>query len=437
MERYLIFLFFFFDVTSIFSQKKWTLSACISHAIDNSLLISEVMLDYELKNKQWIFQNNESLPSISATTNNGFSYGFQQVFSGEFVGQYQEIQSFRNNLSLNTSLALWQGGLQKLRIKEARLILEQQTLNIRQQKFKLYIEVSTKYFDVLLAKEKFKLSKEVYENRKKLTSYKQKMYDIGRISKSEMSQEEFDNIEDWQVFQNQSIVLKKAVLSLKNTLQLKTEIAFDISEELPIVLEIDREFEELISMILSKNIQIKTAEKSIKLAENQIKIRRSEYFPKLTFDYSIGSSAQQVFGIQNITFKNQFQNNFFQYASIGFQIPIYNKGNTKVKLQQARIQLKQKELAVAKEKQRLINEVKTRWLQISAVEEAYETAKEVASKAEEVYSFAKKSYKLGKISAFEFTIKSNQYVVCKLKKIQAKYELLFHKQQMTIYIIEF
>jgi outer membrane protein len=172
-----------------FSQQKWTLDSCITYAFKNNLQIQEAQINEQIQSKEVRFQKNKRLPTLSATVNNGFSYGFQQVFSGEFVGQYKEIQSYKNNGSINASVTLWNKNAQKISIENEKINLKITVLNTEQKKFELQLDIIAKYYSILIAKERLQLAKQTFENREKQTQNKEQLYELGTISKSVLSEE--------------------------------------------------------------------------------------------------------------------------------------------------------------------------------------------------------------------------------------------------------
>ena len=199
--------------TNTFPQKKWDLQDCFSYAYKNNLQIKEASLAQQIQAKEVKFQKNKRLPTLSARINNGFSYGFQQVFSGEFVGQYKEIQSYRNDGAVNASIVLWNKNAQKIRIENEEINLINSLLATQQKKIELQMEIIAKYYSVLIAKERLELAKQVFENREKQKENKEELYQLGNIARNLLSQEKANWIQDWQTYQTEKINLKKHCLN--------------------------------------------------------------------------------------------------------------------------------------------------------------------------------------------------------------------------------
>lgn len=419
-----------------FSQKKWDLQDCLSYAYKNNLQIKEASLAQQIQAKEVKFQKNKRLPTLSARINNGFSYGFQQVFSGEFVGQYKEIQSYRNDGSVNASIVLWNKNAQKIRIENEEINLINSLLAAQQKKFELQMEIIAKYYSVLIAKERLELAKQVFENREKQKENKEELYQLGNIARNLLSQEKANWIQDWQAYQTEKINLKKALFELAILLQLPNKESFDVADVSEESFALEKSIEEVVHLALSNRASIQIAKEKVKFSKNEIGNYKTQYYPKITLDYSLGSSAQQVFENENIAFKEQFRNNFYQYVSIGIQIPLFNQGNTKIKIQQAKIKTTLRELQLEQEKQNLKNNIETLYIDMLAAKENYQAAKEAEKQTKEVSLFSEKSYEIGAITAFEYTRMRNEYVLSQLKKIQIKYELLFKQQLLESYTLK-
>jgi outer membrane protein len=421
---------------SVFSQQEWKLDECIAFAFKNNLQILESSIRPKIQATELSFQKNKRLPSISATVNNGISYGFQQVFSGEFVGQYKEIKSYGNEFRINASITLWNKNAQKINIEKEKIYLNTSLLNTQQQKFELKLEIIAKFYSVLIAKERLQLAKQIFNTSKKHRENKEKLYRLGSISKSILSEDKSNWIQDKQVYQTEKTNLKKALFELAVLLQLPNKNDFDITENSNDILKSEKTLDEIMSLSISNRSSIEIAKQKIKISENVISNYKTQYYPKVTLDYSLGTSAQQIFNSDNIAFKEQFHNNFYQYGSVGIQIPIFNQGNTKNRIQQAKIKRDLEKIKLAQEVQAIKNTVESLYLDVIVAKENYATAKETEQQTKEVYHFSEKLYEIGEINTFEFIGKKNEYVLSKLKKTQNKYELLFKLKLIDSYTLK-
>jgi outer membrane protein len=227
--------------------------------------------------------------------------------------------------------------------------------------------------------------------------------------------------------------MKKALFELAILLQLPNKEDFDISEVSEEALEEKRTLKESLNFASSTSATIKIAQEKVRFSKNEIHYYKTQYYPKITLDYSLGTSAQNIFDLEDDSFLDQFRNNFYQYVGVGMSIPIFNQGNTKVKLQQAKIKVKLQEVKLAQEQQVVKNRIETLAFDILTAKENYQAAKLTDTQTKTVYAFSEKAYEIGNINAFEFTGKRNEYVIAQLKKIQAKYELLFKQKLLETY----
>lgn len=421
---------------NLFTQEKWSLEDCISFAFLNNLQIMEANFQHQIQAKELKFQKNKRLPVLSATLNNSLSYGFQQMFSGEFIGQYKEIRSYRNDARINASVTLWNNNAQKINIQNQEIKLKTTLLTTQQNKFELKLEIIAKYYSVLIAKERLQLAKNIFANREKFIKSKEKLFELGNIAKNELSEEKSNWIQDWQTYQTEKINYKRTLFELAILLQIPNKERFDIIDNSTETLKKEINLEELISLALSNSISIEMAKQKVKLSENEIENYKTQYFPKITFDYSLGTSAQQIFDNQNLSFNEQFRNNLYQYGSVGVQIPVFNQGNTKTKIRQAKLKRELQKIKLTQEKQDIKNTIETLYFDIMAAKQNYAAATKTEQQTKEVYQFAEKLYEIGEINTFEFTGKKNEYVLSQLKKTQIKYELLYKQKIVESYIVE-
>lgn len=426
--NFLLYSLLLLTCLNTFSQKKWSLDDCITYAFKNNLQVHESISLQKTQIKELEFQKNKRLPSLSATINNGLSYGFQQVFSGEFVGQYKEIKSYGNDVRMNASITLWNKNALKINIQKEEINLKNTLLTTQQKKFELQLEIIAKYYSVLIAKERLQIAKQIFENTNSHKKNKEKLFRLGNISKSVLSEEKSNWIQDWQTYQSERIHKEKALFELAILLQLPDRKNFDIAKNSKEIISKKRKLHEIIALALTNRASIKIAEQKVKIAENDISNYKTQYYPKVTLNYSLGTSAQQIFGNENMPFITQFRNNFYQYGSVGIQIPIFNQGNTKTKIELSKTKRGLQKIKLSQEKQAIKNTIETLYFDLMAANENYLAAIETESQTKEVYLFSENLYEIGKINSFEFNGKKNKYVLSQLRKTQNKYELLFKQK---------
>ncbi len=89
-QKCFLMILLFFGIYTLKAQV-YSLEQCIDIAIKNNFQLKQEILKSDYKEQELQFQKNVRKPVLSSQINNGLSSGFQQVFSGNFVGEYKSV----------------------------------------------------------------------------------------------------------------------------------------------------------------------------------------------------------------------------------------------------------------------------------------------------------------------------------------------------------
>lgn len=418
--------------TKNFAQT-WSLEQCLDHAFITNLQIKELKLNEKLAEQDFKFEKNKQLPVLSATLNNSLSTGFQQVFSGDFVGEYKAVQSYHNNLYASSSIDIWNKNAQKLKIENEKINIKTARLDIESKKFQIQLEIISKYYSLLITKERLKVAEERYKNTQIQYEKSEKSYKLGFISSKDLNDIKVNLIQDKQNFITENISEKRMRVELAQLLQIEDKTNFDIYATPNINLYKIYDINKIIEFTLIKNPKILKSEQKINKNKNDILRYKAQYYPKITLSYQIGTSYQDLFNYNNLSMSEQFNNNFFQTLIVGIQIPIFSQLSNKIQIQRLNINHKIEENKIEQEKLNLKNEIENIYLDIIEAQENYQIAKENEEVTKAAYLFAEKSFEIGNINWYELNINKNNYLISQLKVIQSKYEILFKQSILETY----
>lgn len=417
---------------SVFAQT-WNLNQCLDFALSTNLQLKELELNVKLSEQDLKFHQNKQLPKLSATLNNGLFSGFQQVFSGDFVGEYKAVQSYNNNLYASASIDVWNKNAQQLKIENKKTGLNTARLDIEQSKLQLQIEIISKYYSVLIAKERKHIAEETYKNSQVQYEKSEKLYNLGYLSIKDLNDAKANLVQDKQNFQVENLNERRIRLELAQFLQIKNKKKFDVNAVLEDDLYKLYDIDKIIESALEKSPKILISEQKINQNENEIKWYKAQYYPKITLSYQIGTSSQYLFNLNNLPMSKQFNNNFFQTLILGIQIPIFSQLSNKIQIQKLKIKQDLQENKIEQEKLSLKDEIENIYFDILAARVNYQIATENEEVTKAAYQFAEKSFEIGKVNLYELNINRNNYLIAQLKVIQTKYEVYFKQSILENY----
>ena len=182
--------------------------------------------------------------------------------------------------------------------------------------------------------------------------------------------------------------------------------------------------------------QIKQGELSLDIAEQEISIASSAYWPTLTLNAGYGSTfsnARTKSGGEDYSFRDQFRDNASSYVTLSLNIPILSTisvSNTvkqkKLARERAGYQLTQTKLALDKEvKQAIVN-----------ADTAYEKYTLLATdeqKCEEALRQTKEKYDAGAATYYDYQLAVGNLFQAQVQRLQAKYEYIFRTKIIDFY----
>ena len=300
------------------------------------------------------------------------------------------------------------------------------------------------------------------------------MFDNGAISKDNYLQSvaQTKNDEGNLTSARNAVLLSK--LQLFQLLQLESDFE-DFEIEMPEVnlaqLSLnDYGRTDLKEEAVRKQPSVRAAEASLESAQYGIKLANAARYPSLFFlaqlnsnyvqglpyftdfvelttytlvENPITGNIEQVPQVVNVpdpnsqieyTIGNQLADNWNQFIGFGFQVPLFNGGQTHAAVQRAKIQennaaldKKASELAVRQTIERALVDAKNSLA-------LYNAANASSQAAELALNNAQLNYDQGVISAFDLGLSKNQFLAAKSQEIQTKFDYLFKVKVLEFYL---
>jgi outer membrane protein len=347
--------------------------------------------------------------------------------------QYSKQSGSTNDLSLNSSVTLFNGYLLLNTVKQNKLIYEAGMLDVEKTKNDILLNVVAGYMQVLMDYEAIREAQDqVAESTAQVIQIKQ-FVDFGKLAELSLLQIQSQLASDKLLMVNAENQLQLDKLTLLQLMEIPVRNDFDIQRmelkelfpETPMsTKEIDK---------ISENFlpQIKSALQKTDASLNSLKMAESGRLPKLTLGGSLNGGYSSA---KNDVYSNQFKNNFSQQVSITLAVPIFNnliiKSNiaiAKINVQSAQWNEKQTKSEVRKN----IEIVYTN--QVMAGKKLIATQEQMELEKRTYFDMGKK-FNVGSMSATDFLIEKNNYYKVAMLLIQAKYDYVLKAKMVDFYI---
>lgn len=425
-----------------FSQKKWTLQECVDYAVKNNLQIQAQNYNKDIQTKNLEIAKKEYLPSVSGTISNNANFGQTLVGTSSIRND-----SYYNGANVGANILVYNGGRLEKTIRKTGFDVEASLQDIETIKNNISLQVAQQYLNVMLNREIKKISESAMENAQKLYDRAKITTETGTTAQTVLAEANASLAREKQNVKTAQINVDKALFAMAQLLQLPDYKDFDVVD-IPVPDELGQQMdsvEEVLDNAYQNQPIIKAAESRIKSAEAQTEVVKTNYFPTITASAGIGSFYNNLLNTDYVgydlygnplkerSFTQQYKDNFGQQLGLSANIPIFNKGITKLQVEQTKINETIAKNNLEQQKLQLKQDIQQAQFNADSNYEIYVAAVESEKSTKLALDFAEKSYEAGRSTIYDINIARNNYANAQGSVAQAKYNYLFSIKVLDFY----
>jgi outer membrane protein len=398
---------------------RWDLKSCIRYARENNLQVQQARITTET-GALTLQQSKEALyPNLNASSSMGVSH-YQTDGSGS-----------SSSYGINTSMTLYDGMKNYNTIRQNKLKLTAASLDEEVTANQIEISITEAYLEMLYAYENIETAKRTVETSKAQVELSQNLLNAGSIAKADLAQVQSQYAGDLYTLVTAQNDGETCRLNLKQLLELEITDAFEVV--IPVLEESDvlkslPSKAEVYRTALAVMPEIKSSTLNVQVSEYDLKNAKSSYYPTLSLNGSLETSA----GLST-DFASQFGDNFNQYLGLSLSIPIYDKGATKTSVQKAKLSIQSAKLEYTSAQKTLLKTVESLYQDVLASQSKYLAAKEQLKAAEESYKLTKEQYQLNMKNTVELLTAKDTYLSAEQTLSQAKYGAVLSLKLLQFY----
>lgn len=424
-----------------YSQKKWTLQEAVNYAVENNLQVRSTDYNRQIQENTLEISKREKLPRVSGNLSNNFNFGQGQ----DVFGNSRRNDNFNNNANVAADVLLFNNGRLEKTVQRNELDLEASNSDLEKIKNDISLQVAEQYLNVLLNKEIEKINQSALENADKMYRRAKITTEVGTTARTVLAEAEAALAREKQNVKTAEINTERSLFALAQLLQIEDYKNFDV-EDVALQNSLDAPLysaQQVIDKAYENQPQIKASEFRIKAAEAQTEVVKTSFWPTISANAGIGTfyynslvtnnvGTPQMY-IQEYGFFKQYKNNFGQQVGISANIPIFNKGITKLQVEQAKINEEIAKNTLALQRQDVLQNVQRAQFNAESNYEVYLAAVEAEKSSALALDFAEKSYEAGRTTIYDLNIARNNYANAKGSVAQSKYNYLFSQKLLNFY----
>ncbi|HCN11425.1 MAG: TolC family protein [Flavobacteriales bacterium] len=426
-----------------FSQKKWSLEECVNYAVENNLQVIQNQYSKKSQDNSLQIAKREYLPSVSGNINNNATFGQGR----DIFGNSNRNDNFSNSANVGADILVFNNGRLEKNIRKTEYDVQASQFDLERVKNDISLQIAQQYLSVLLNREITKISESALENADKLYKRAKITTEVGTTPKTVLAEAEAALAREKQNVKTAEINTSRSLFSLAMLLQLSDYKNFDI-QDVPLNSVLDAPLysaENIVNQAYENQPQIKAAETRIKSAEAQTEITKTAFWPTVTANAGIGTSyfnslvtnyaGVDINGnpIKESGFFKQYKDNFGQQLGLSANIPIFNKGITRLNVEQSKINEEIAKTTLQQQKQEVLQNVQKAQFDAESNYEAYLAAMEAEKSSRLALDFAEKSYEAGRTTIYDLNVARNNYANAQGSVAQAKYNYLFSMKLLNFY----
>lgn len=450
----------------------WTLERCIRYAQENNLTIQQSNL--AVKQSELTLQNSEReyYPNVNGSLSYGFNVGRSiDPTTNGFVNN----SIHTNGISVSTGALIYSGGRIQNTIEQNKYNIQAAKKDLEQSKNTIGLQVAQAYLQILLAEEQLantQINKKQLEDQLAQTN---KLIKAGSLPANNRFDIEAQIATTEQTLVANQNTLDISYLNLKLLLQLEANTPFSIEKpevDLPSAAELDViVFDEMYKVSEQNQPNIAAGELRRQSAEKGVEIAESALYPTvsvgggLSTNYSsfsrdftnptvvqTGSDTANTTVILNgisttigivqptleveyprLGYFNQFSQNLSGFIGLTANIPIYNRGQTKIAIEQAKLNVLNTQYQNRILRQNLKSDIQLALADAKAAAKQLDAAQKSITAQEAAFQNTEKRYQLGTANSFEYNTARNNLESAKTMFVLAKYDYIFKLKILDFY----
>lgn len=403
----------------------WTLDECLRYALENNIQLQQSRNDYLSGLEDTKEAKAARLPSLSASTTQGFTnYPSTNV---------SDRTTYTGTYGLEAGLTLYEGGKLRTAVRQQQVQNRIDELSVAESENDIRIAIVQAYLQALYATEAVAVAANTAEVSRAQRDRAEELWKAGSISRADFAQLESQYASDlYQV--------TTARTSLDNyRLQLKQLLELDITEEMNLAAPAIQESEVLSSLPAKAEIyataltvmpEIQRGELAVESAELGIRQAQAGFYPSLSLTAGIGTGHMSNGGYES---GSQIWNRFNENVGLTLSIPIFSNRRNRTAVNKARFEAENSRLTWQDLQKTLLREVESAYLDAVSAQSQYRAATEKERYARQSFELTQEQFNLGVKNTVELITAQNEWSSARQEVLQAKYMALLNIELLNIY----
>lgn len=422
----LILLLFVCGLTAFPQSSTMTLSECIQYAERNNPVIQSAAMDVDVAEIRLKQTRLQMAPVVTANAgqNFGYSHGSEQF-------------TINGNYSINAGIDIFNGLNTYNSIKQSQVQLNQAQLQAEQQKNTVRIQIIRSYLTILMNQEMLDYQRNVLESSRQQVAEGEQKYKVGQILESDYLMLQAQYLADSTNMENTVIAIRNEYVSLRNLLNMGREQSLLVvtpdSARLAASMTVP-ELDEVLRRAFDYLPDVKMSRNNVEIAEYDVKIAKSGYYPSLSASAGIGTGYNAAYGNGNDGLTSGLYKGLNESIGLNLSIPIYKQSSVRNNVRIKNIQVQQAELALKNTEEQLTKEIEAYHLDLKKAYNNFQLSELQKSAYYANYMTYSQRFQYGAITTVDLLQQQTNYLNILSNYMQNKYNYLMQLKVLDVYM---
>ena len=417
-------LIFSLSVLTLMGQPM-TLPECIQYAERNNPTIQSAGLDVDVAEIRLKQTRLQMAPVVSANAgqNFGYSHGSEQFSIG-------------GNYSVNAGIDIFNGLNTYNSIKQSQVQLTQAQLQAEQQKNQVRIQIIRSYLTILMNQEMLDYQRNVLASSREQMAEGEQKFKVGQILESDYQMLQAQYLADSTNMENTLIAIDNEYVSLRNYLNMSRSQELSVvqpdSARLAASMAVP-ELDEVLRRVFDYLPDVKLSRNAVEIAEYDVKIAKSAYYPSLSASAGVGTGYNAAYGNGADGLTSGLYKGLSESIGLNLSIPIYKQSSVRNNVKIKNIQVQQAELSLKNTEEQVTKEIVAYHLDLKKAYNNFQLSEFQKSAYYANYMAYNQRFQYGAITTVDLLQQQTNYLNILSNYMQNKYNYLMQLKVLDVY----
>jgi outer membrane protein len=368
------------------------------------------------------------LPNLQLSTSGSQTYG--RNFS-ETTGDVLNRNNQSLNAGISSSVTLFNGMQNVATLHEAEKNQDASELDLTRAKQTTVFTVASNYLSIITAQGQLKVQQENLASLRAQEDEIKKMVDAGARAISDLYSQQASTAAAKLAVVNAQHDLELGKVDLIQTLRLDPKVTYDfIAPTVNDTATTTYDLDSLTARAYAQRADLSAEAARVDASAQGVKVANAGWWPTISLTAGYNSAYTSA---TQLSLLDQFNQQRGGSIAIGVSIPIFDRGQTSVDAQKAKIQEDNAKLALDAQKQEVALEVKRAYLNYQSAGEQLAAAQAQQSASDLAVKTSQQRYQAGAGTLVELTQARAAQVQAASAVVSARYGLVFQQALMSYY----